>query len=277
LLIPARSAVQNLTTKGKSWRLSEVKQKLYQQRHKYLQKEVNLQALNNLMIETISGWEGHVIKLLENTKQVAIERAQNAMEFEQFERWVGCDLYKKTKAFIHDFVSKDFESCKTMAIRMLRYETKQGVVYSEESKIDSVLDQSLFDVVKEKHIKELNESRHRARVLSKYLQSYPDEKQYLDQKDPTATARMKKLTEKPDFKDELGPDPFERELLVMAKMKAYYQYVATRCVESVIGLVQKDLLDGLNRVKSSLTKALHLDSQTRKSSIHSLTWLSCQC
>ena len=78
---------------------------------------------------------------------------------------------------------------------------------------------------------------------------YPDEKDNVaDEKDLAAKARIKQVTKKPYFKEQLGPDPFERELLVMAKMKAYYQYVATWYVKLVISMIQKDLLDDLNRV-----------------------------
>jgi hypothetical protein len=245
--------------------LGQMREYLDKRRHAGLPKEVNLKALDTLMIGTLQNWRDPTVLLFESLKTFTIKLISETLETEDFERWGGCGLLHEANLIICQFVNSAFDDSKTRALKTMELETAEGLVYSDESKIDGANSKSVFEEIKDKHYRELAQSRYNARAKAKYLELYPQEKEAVDNDTGSAVQKMRGKIDKPEFKEnQVGLDPFEREILVMSKMKAYYQYAATRYVELVVMIMQKGLLNKLKELEYGLKMGLHLEPRGGK-------------
>lgn len=245
---------------GRSWTVGELREYLDKRRHAGLPNEVNLKALDNLMIGTLEKWRDPTILLFDSLKIFATHATSDMLQSEDFGRWGGCGLLHEANQIICRFVNSAFDDSKDRALIIMDLETSEGVVYSESSRLDAPKNLSVFEEIKDKHLKQLSQSRYDTRAKAKYLELYPLEKEALDNESPPAIQKMRSRIDKPDFKEtQVGEDPFQREIIVMAKMKAYYQYAAARYVEFVVMIAQKGLLNKLNDLDNHLKLKLHLE------------------
>jgi hypothetical protein len=74
---------------GQSWMLGQMRKYLDKRRHAGLPKEVNLKALDTLMIGTLQNWRDPTVLLFESLKTFTTKLISETLETEDFERWGG--------------------------------------------------------------------------------------------------------------------------------------------------------------------------------------------
>jgi hypothetical protein len=224
-----------------------------------LHKEVDPRALNNLMMGTLKNWNAPTEMLFSNFKTYTITAITEILHGEEFDRWNGCGVFEKARKTIQNFIQNTFDEAKGQALHLLKLETVGDVVYSN---INTYTDQaSVFDSIMEKHFRELQKARYDSCAKKRYCDENPQLRDSINNGDEAPIQKMMERIAKADYKEKVGPDPFSREILVMAKMKAYYQYSASRFVELVLMTMQKGVLTQLKDVEYWLKTELYLDDR----------------
>jgi hypothetical protein len=214
------------------------------------------------MMGTLENWGKPTENLFNDLKTFTISTVIQILQSEEFQRWNGCGLFEKARQVIESFVQNKFDEAKGQAQHLMELETIGDVVYSDANKYAH--QQSIFDFIMEKHLKDLQKSRYEARAKAKYLETYPQFKESVTKGEEPSIQKMMDKIDKPDFKEKVGVDPFNREIIVMAKMEAYYQYASSRFVELVVMTMQKEVLAQLKDVEYWLKSELHLEDGNGK-------------
>jgi hypothetical protein len=236
--------------------------------------EIKPEALESLMVGTLhvlnsdteSIWEAAVSTLFDSFYESLERCVLEIFNDANFQRWSGCPLPTKARDIILGVLGKAFEERKHFIKAAMRFETISGVVYCDKTKVNEEF-RSLFDVLRDKHHKDLLSIRYEVRAKEIWKRQNLKEVERLEdeftKKEEKARIddKMKKDIAKADFQNKMPKDPYLREVEVIAKMKAYYQYSATRFVENVSMAIQKGLPDSLKTMERELRQGLYLESR----------------
>lgn len=222
---------------------------------------VNVAALASLMTKTLENWQGPSEKLLSNLEKFILKSVGEILQQEVYDRWRGTELMKEAEKSTRSEISSTTHKFKTWVIQLMMLETSEGVVYSNSKQSDKK--PPVFEVLTEQHLKELQEGRMGVLVRDRYKRFRVKSGEAVNEEEMDLV-KMKVFLAKKEPEFDAAADPFEREVKVMAKMKAYYQYAATRYVEYITMGIQKGLMDELRGIGRAISRAIALEPPGRK-------------
>ncbi|KAF2669957.1 hypothetical protein BT63DRAFT_226521 [Microthyrium microscopicum] len=142
-----------------------------------------------------------------------------------------------TRNFVHDLVKVQVD--------------KAIGAFARENFTPVIANKQLLDQLTVKELTTIEKARYEQRARQLYQAEHPDWDTEFGLDD-----KQRKEIESEKFRVKIGADPYDREIEVMAKVKAYYSIAATRFVENVILMVEADLLGGLPALKDRIEEEL---------------------
>jgi hypothetical protein len=166
-------------------------------------------------------------------------------------KWPGCILEHKMIELIMEFV----QDRKARQIRLAQD------AYEREKYLPVVLNTQAYEEKTVKELANIQELRYvaRAKVLARDdISSHSSQA-----KREALEASMMDTINKKDspYRKRVGPEPYARELEVMADMRAFYSYSAWRYVENIMQLVETGLLSKFDDLKVRMQNEFRYDDE----------------
>jgi hypothetical protein len=181
-------------------------------------------------------WDVPLNQLLESLHEIMRKALQTTLD-ETTRRWNATALPSAIKRISQDnFLTTHLGDLQdNVAMRALRLEQRKPITEDEMT----------MKRYEEEELAKFQEARLKARI-----EVYFDEQGRITEKEISSEERARKRRNELDvLKTKIGPDPFDREVKVMAKIRAYYRIASARFVDHIRQSVEAELFvkfrDGL--------------------------------
>ncbi|KAL2354881.1 Dynamin family protein [Cryomyces antarcticus] len=207
--------------------------------------EVDPKAVDHLRLESLANWDKSMNDFIKKT-EMALGRILHAILDDVLSPWKATALYKETSKIVDDYLSLSVGEQRTHAQRALRLEQFKPMTMNDKS-------------IEENEKKELTffeAARYAARANS-YLNQ---QEAMLGKRPDLNEVRTRKIQTDQTLRKELGVDPFQREVGVMAKVRGYYNVASMRFVDHVVQGLQAELFERCRtHLHEELKTGLHVD------------------
>ncbi|KAJ9667410.1 hypothetical protein H2201_002611 [Coniosporium apollinis] len=207
--------------------------------------EVDPKAVDFLILKTFEQWDAPMKKFLDDTETVLRVNIRRALD-DVFCKWKTTDLYKESSRIIDRFLTNHMENQrKEIAERALRLERFKPITWNSET----------MEVNRMEELEVFQHARYEARANA-----------YLDEQD-ARTGKATSLQERhrrimtDQVRKEVGPDPYQREVEVMAKVRAYYNIASMRFVDHICQSLQVELIESF---RTDIREELMLGLQVKE-------------
>jgi hypothetical protein len=219
----------------KRFHLGEIRATLDEFSASGLPDEIELKAVDSLILKTFEHWHVPLDQLLKSLEEVLRSAMQKTIT-ETTSRWTTTSLPTEIARICDHFLDTHLGDLRdNVAARALRLERRKPITDDENTM--KRYTQEELDV--------FNTARFKART-----DVYFDQQDVMNGKGTGSEERERKRQNNPDvLKAKLGADPFDREIRVMAKIRAYYQIASVRFVDHIRQSIEAELFvkfrDGL--------------------------------
>jgi hypothetical protein len=189
---------------------------------------VELKAVDDLILQTLHNWHLPTAHLVDSLESIFRSVLQHILE-ETAHKWETTNLFKALKRISQDvFLSTHIEDLRSNIVsRALRVELTKPIT---ENKILTDL-----YIAEETAFYEGERFKVRSDIYFDALEI--ETGRAINQKD----RERKRHANAEDLKAKLGPDPYKREIDVMAEIRAYYRIASVRFVDNIIQSVEAEL------------------------------------
>ncbi|TKA79525.1 hypothetical protein B0A49_01091 [Cryomyces minteri] len=207
--------------------------------------EVDPKAVDHLRIESLTNWDKAMDEFIRKT-EMALGRTLHAILEDVLSPWKSTALYKETSKILDDYLSLGVGEQRTHAQRALRLEQFKPMTMNDKS----------IEENEKKELAYFEAARYAARANS-YLNQ---QEAMLGKRPDLNEVRTGKIQTDQTLRKELGVDPFQREVGVMAKVRGYYNVASMRFVDHVVQGLQVELFDRCRtHLHEELKTGLHVD------------------
>lgn len=236
----------------KRFSLSEIRSQLEDFSPSSLPGGTDPKAVDRMILASIANWHIPTTQLLEKVERElrsGLELALNETAF----KWSTTELYREMQQQFAAFVLIHIGEQRTQQIpRLLRLETRKPLTENAEA----------MEIHQARELDAFNIARFRARA-----DVYFNEQDALTGKKSSEEERSRKIQIDKELSMKLGPDPYQREVEVMAKIRAYYAVASSRFVDNVYQSVEADLFDRFHGgLRGELEEALGIHGPDCQSS-----------
>lgn len=243
-LLPDRESALALKVR---YRLDDIQHVLDDHNSSGLPGSVEPKAVDQLILSALVNWNvplQAVLIALRGALRTLLEVTLNDTVAE----WKTTELYKEMLRIIGTFVELHVDELElNTAARALRIEKTKPITNDVES----------LDRAEETELALFQTARFKERS-----ETYFDKTDAQTGKTTSPENREQKRrtpNEAQMILQKLGPDPFAREVKVMAKVRAYYKIAATRFVDTICQAVEADMFVRLrNGLREDLEEGLHV-------------------
>ncbi len=242
----------DVTHHRKRFSLREIRSQLEDFSASGLPGGVDPKAVDQMILATLVNWNTPTIELLEKVEKELRAELQLTLNNVAY-KWTTTGLYREMQRHFTTFVLMQIQDQRTQQIdRLLRLETCKPITANAKA-----LDEHMSN-----ELKRFTADRFNARAVA-----YFDEQNAVTGKKVNEEERAKKIQADKELPNKLSKDPYETEVKVMAKIRAYYAVAANRFVDNVCQSIEADLFyrfaEGL---REELEEALGIHRQDCKSS-----------
>ena len=242
-----------LTTKAalrKQYSLSELRSTLESFSTSGLPSEVELKAVDHLMLCTLKNWNVPM-ELLVNNLRLALGRALASSLRDKVGQWRTTKLFEEMHTINVNFLDERLNCMKSHVNRALRLERTKPITRDEAL---------MKRYISDEHAK-LSDARMRARYSAHLMEA-------AEQAGKDVSAPMWDEKTRKHATSVLDVDVFAREIDVMAKIRAYYQIAGIRFVDQVIQAVEAELfLSFREELYQELMSAMDVYGENGRSSL----------
>ena len=204
-----------------------------------------------LILNTVENWDIPTDKLIKHTESCLSKHLLNAAD-SALSQWRALPLYSKVIDIVKGLISH---------LANQQRETPIQRALGLERSFPCVERSKLWIYVRDGDLKDLQEHRLRVRTDIAFEEQYA-----LKNK---RTLKEKRDAQTPDnlkqFLGDRAADPFEEEIAVAAKIRAYYDIASERFVGNVIQSLGGELFEQVkNQMEDALLHGLELDTGDRK-------------
>lgn len=232
---------------GQSYSVLSIKEAIDRHEKPGLPGEINPAGLNEMSVSTLKHWDHWTEQLFFEVGDTIREAILSIVASDSVcGPWSGSLLHQRMGSTISNIVNTNMCTELEKALELARREIRSPPV---------VADNERFEKLCEDEEKLLIGHRRRARG-----------KKYYEMTNGAVDndTKLKKFIDSDKFSETVGPDPYLREVRIMAKMRAYYRIVATRFVEYVIVNIEAGLIQSLDQLKDGIVDVLGLKEQKGK-------------
>jgi len=216
--------------------------------------DVEPKAVDSLILITLKHWDTPVYRLVDSLEAALRSSLENTLEVTALE-WSTSQLFFEMRRIQESFLSTHLGDLRSnIASRALRLERRKPMTMDEANL--------------QRYMKEQFRVFEDARFEARSNAYFDTQERVMGKEIPKQERERKRLNpaERESLKLKLGPDPFTREIEVMAKIRAYYQIASTRFVDNIRQSVEAELFyqfrDGL---KDDLEEGLKVTEDNCKS------------
>lgn len=203
--------------------------------------EIDPKAVNILRMQTLEKWE-HPTKAFLDGLETALRGTINKALDGTLRAWKTTELSRETAHVAQSFLNVGFREQRDMIVpRVLRLERHKPMTENAAA----------LESSEKKELEVFINARIQSRTMT-----YFDE---LDASTGKPTPQSERLRKKNDlnFRNQLGPDPFSREVEAMSKIRGYYNIASMRYVDTVVMGIQAELFEKLKEdLREELEKVL---------------------
>jgi hypothetical protein len=193
-----------------------------------------------MILETLKNWHSP-LETLTTTLGAALARSLLSTLHETVKEWRATKLFEEMRDSYLQFLNTHLGSIKANVARALRIERAKPITRN--------------DKLMDRYIAEETTTLETGRLRTRHTE-YATEIQDMTGKDVTIKAwdeKAKKLA-----LETIGPDPYSREVGVMARIRAYYQIASMRFVDNIVQAVEADLFVKFRDLEYDLMGALRV-------------------
>ncbi|EKG12798.1 hypothetical protein MPH_10041 [Macrophomina phaseolina MS6] len=191
--------------------------------------EIDPQALNHLRKETMRNW-GVPTKVFLDGLNVALRNTLNQAVDDTLRAWKTTELSRETSRVSLSFLSVAFRQQQDIVVpRALKLERHKPMTENAAA----------LEMNEKKELEIFQHARIQART-----NLYFDDLDATTGKQTSRTERQKKANDF-NFRSQLGPDPYSREVEAMSKIRGYYHVASMRYVDVVVMGIQAELMETL--------------------------------
>lgn len=207
------------------FKLEWVKRTLSDLSNSGLPNEIDPKATSYLISLSTKNWHIPMNAFLDGTEQ-CIQQLVGKLLGDVSGRWRQTDFYKESTVIVNQFLDDIMEEQRASALHLLQLETFKPLT----------LNDNYMDWLAEKELEQFSVQRFETRV-DKHL----DEEEALIGK---RTEGMERVRRRKLVKSEMiGPDPFQKEVETMARVRGYYGVASMRFVDQICLYVQGELME----------------------------------
>lgn len=203
--------------KGKLKTLQDVRETLATLSAFEIPNEVDPVAINHLRKEMLVGWDGPTMAYI-NSVQEEIQTTLDQLLEQACAQWLNTAFFKDAKQIVRAFV------CRIISEQMERAEEKLVL----EQRKPSTIDIEAYEYHSKEELKILEEARMTRRLKEKFEATDRASGRDDNQK------RLEKFLKDTKARAELGPDPYDEEVKIMAKVRGYHRVALLRFVDQII-------------------------------------------
>lgn len=189
--------------------------------------DVDPKAVDYLILKTLEHWDAPMRTFLDDTEKVLRVHVRRALD-EVFRQWKTTDLYKESYRIIDTFLTTHMQSQRQdVAERALRLERFKPITLN-------------IEILERNRVEELEvfqTARYEARA-----NAWVDEQDVRTGKGTSLQDRHRKIATE-QVRKEIGPDPYQREVEVMAKVRGYYNVASNGFVDHICKSLQAELFE----------------------------------
>lgn len=251
--IPVRTReVVNMNHLRKRFSLSEIRSQLEDFSVSGLPGGIDPKAVDQMILVTIANWNTPAAELLnkiEKELRSGLELILNNVAY----KWTTTGLYREMQRHFATFAQMQVDDQRTQQIpRLLRLETRKPLTENEGG----------MELHNSRELDVLTAARFKSRV-----EAYFSEQDAAVGRSTNEEERSNKIQANKELSNKLGPDPYQREVEVMAKIRAYYAVAANRFIDNVCQSIEADLFDRFYEgLHEELNEALGIHGPDCKSS-----------
>jgi hypothetical protein len=233
---------------GPAFTCGQLKHEIDKQQVPGLPGEVNPNALNKLILGTIQSWQAPVKGLIQTIEKIIRESLlQLILQPSVCDSWRGSILNQRLEAITLDFI-----------VTIINAETHKALEAAEREEVRPiVLNQKHFDAEKDSELEILRGVRYTKRAELLYRRLHGEGPESELERHKWEEARKNSIA-KDKFKAEVGDDPYDREVEVVAKIKAYYRIASTRMVENIYMIIEYGILRKLGQLSTEIEESLEI-------------------
>ncbi|TIA43598.1 hypothetical protein D6C78_00136 [Aureobasidium pullulans] len=217
-------------TGKKTFRLLEMRETLGKLTASGVPGEVDPLAVDYLRKETVAGWEPPMLEFITDVKQ-EIQNILDQLLEEACSQWLNTAFFSEAKKIVKVYIANAMRCQLEYAKRALTLEQRKPFTLNTKG----------FKLEQDNELQILQEGRTTQRLVEK-----------LDAADRAAGRIMvdqieRKKKAKSDLKAraDLGNDPFDQEVRVMAKVRGYYNIALSRFLDHVVHGINNEVLHDL--------------------------------
>jgi hypothetical protein len=249
--IPEMSDVNHLR---KRFSLSEIRSQLEDFSASGIPGGIDPRAVDQMILATLVNWNIPTTQLLEKVEKELRSGLELTLT-DAASKWTTTGLYREMQRHFDSIVRMHVDNQRTRQIpRLLHLETRKPLTENVEA----------MKLHKSRELDVFTTARFKARA-----DVYLNEQDAVTGKTIGEEDRSKKIQADKELIKKLGSDPYEREVEVMAEIRAYYAVAASRFVDNVCQSVEVDLFDHFHEgLREELEEALGIHGPDCKSSQH---------
>ncbi|EON68609.1 hypothetical protein W97_07867 [Coniosporium apollinis CBS 100218] len=188
--------------------------------------DVDPKAVDYLILKTLEHWDAPVRTFLDDTEKVLRVHVRKALD-EVLRQWKTTDLYKESYRIIDTFLTTHMQSQHDVAERALGLERFKPITLNIET-----LERNRVE-----ELEVFQAARYEARA-----NAWIDEQDARTGKGTSLQDRHRKIATD-QVRKEVGADPYQREVEVMAKVRGYYNVASNSFVDHICKSLQVELFD----------------------------------
>ncbi|KAF1981574.1 P-loop containing nucleoside triphosphate hydrolase protein [Aulographum hederae CBS 113979] len=224
-----------------SFNLDDLQRALHESTTTGLPGNVDPRAVTSLILECLNHWEKPVDQLLHEVQNALQDIVIATLDF-KLKEWKDTDLFRQTWKISQDFTNSLLQVQEVAIKRALRIERTAPITKNEQA--------YEYHLQKETELLKAKRFEKRAREIMEAMCKRLG-------RDISQHEKERKLRE---IRQELGPDPYTRELETLAKIRAYYNIAGSRFVDTVCMSFKGEFMASFRtEFKDNLHKAFDLD------------------
>ncbi|KAF2192948.1 P-loop containing nucleoside triphosphate hydrolase protein, partial [Zopfia rhizophila CBS 207.26] len=226
---PANKKAPHRSELAIRYNLDETRGQLYEMSSAKLSRQVNPKAVEHLMLQSLINWSIPLKSFFDNLERDLRGRLQQLLD-QSFAKWRTTELYRASSEIVQKFLDVHF------GVQRLKMAPD---ALKDELEGPYVFDLRHFDF----HMTSITEAYKKARFFAR-MNIYFDELQGETGKELSTKEREAQAMKEP-VKSLLSRDPYDREVDVIAQVRAYYELASIRFQESICMRIESQLFNTL--------------------------------
>ena len=214
--------------------------------------EIDPRAVDHLRSQSLLGW-GDPMEMFLNKVAESLEATLGQLLKDACEGWLASDFYKDAKQILETFLGTIIDEQRNYARRAFRLEQHKPLTMNNEG----------FKAATSAELERLANFRLTKRALEHLHRTDKSASKQLDEDEAQEKLKhqQKKAATDHKLRAELGPDPFQREIEVMARVRGYYSVALLRFLDHVVqGVHAEAFVKCIDELPSQLRAGLMLES-----------------